>query len=305
MNFSLRQLRYFVTIAELGQVSRAAEQLHVTQSAVTISIRDLENELGYKLFNRESHGMELTDDGRQFLAHANSIEAAVADAHNMPRQADVAGNLLLAATPTLVGYFLPEHIHRLSGLQPGLCIAMRELDRRSIEAGLLAGEFDMAMMVTSNVTNPALQTQTLIDSRRRLWLPTGHRLAEQAQVSLAEVAREPLMQLTADEAGEAAQRYWAHYGYTPDVRLRSSSIEAIRSMVGNGQGVAIASDMQYRPWSLEGKRVETVLLKEHIPPLSVGLAWRAGSEFTPAMKIVRNYFRQRFLDPPHRHNKRQ
>ena len=301
MNFSLRQLRYFVTIAELGQVSRAAEQLHVTQSAVTISIRDLESELGYRLFKRESHGMELTDDGRHFLEHAYAVEAAVANAQNIPRQGEASGEMVLAATPTLVGYFLPEHIHRLSGLHPGLHIGMLELDRRSIEAGLLEGQFDIAMLVTSNVANPALKTQTLVDSQRRLWLPPGHRLSGESPVSLTEIAREPLMMLTADEAGEAAQRYWKHYGYTPNVRLRSSSIEAVRSMVGNGQGVAIASDMQYRPWSLEGKRVETVVVKEAIPPMSVGLAWRADCDFTPAMKIVHDYFRQRFLDPPNRH----
>ena len=107
--------------------------------------------------------------------------------------------------------------------------------------------------------------------------------------------------LTADEAAEAARHYWAHYGLEPTVRLQSSAIEAIRSMVGNGQGVAIASDMQYRPWSLEGKRVETLRLKEPIPPMSVGLAWRAGDTFTAAMQLVHNYFKQRFLDPPSRY----
>lgn len=301
MNFSLRQLRYFVTIAELGQVSRAAEQLHVTPSAVTISLRDLENELGYRLFKRESHGMELTEDGRHFLAHAHAVELAVANAQNIPRQGQVSGDLLLAATPTLVGYFLPEHIYRLSGLHSGLRIDMLELDRRGIEDGLLAGKFDIAMLVISNVTDPGLKTQTLVDSQRRLWVPAGHHLTSESEVSLAEIAKEPLMMLTADEAGEAAQRYWKHYGYAPDVRLRSSSIEAVRSMVGNGLGVAIASDMQYRPWSLEGKRVESVRVKEPIPAMSVGLAWRTESKCTPAMKMVQDYFRQRFLDPHNRH----
>ena len=301
MGFSLRQIRCFVTIAELGQVSRAAEQLNVTQSAVTIALRELEHELGYPLFRRAAHGMQLTEDGRQFLAHAHAIEAAVSDALSMPRLDDVGGELLLAATPTLVGYFLPEHIHRLSVLHPRLRVGMRELDRRSIEAGLLEGQFDIAMLVTSNVDNPLLATLTLVDSPRRLWLAAGHRLAGQPRVSLAEVAREPLMQLTTDEAAQAAERYWARYGHTPDIRLRSSSIEAIRSMVGNGQGVAIASDLQYRPWSLEGKRIETVVLEEPIPPLSVGLAWRAGAAFTPAQAIVHHYFRQRFLELPNRH----
>lgn len=248
--------------------------------------------------------MELTDDGRLFLEHAYAVEAAVANAQHIARPGEASGEMTLAATSTLVGYFLPEHIHRLSGLHPALNIGMLELDRRSIEAGLLEGRFDIAMLVTSNVTNPALKTQTLIESRRRLWLPAGHRLAGESPVSLAEIAREPLMMLTADEAGEAgeaAQRYWKHYGYEPNVRLRSSSIEAIRSMVGNGQGVAIASDMQYRPWSLEGKRVETVVVEEPSPALSVGLAWRAECSFTPAMQIVHDYFRQRFLDPPYRH----
>jgi DNA-binding MarR family transcriptional regulator len=64
MNFSLRQLRYFVTIAELGQVSRAAEQLHVTQSAVTLSIRDLEDNLGYPLFTRATHRMPMRSNRR-------------------------------------------------------------------------------------------------------------------------------------------------------------------------------------------------------------------------------------------------
>lgn len=301
MNFSLRQIRYFVATAQLGQVSRAAEQLHVTQSAVTISIRDLEAELGYPLFRRESHGMELNDDGRQFLPHAMAIEAAVERARNVARPDQVGGELTIAATTTVVGYFLPEHIQRLSELHPQLGISVQELDRRQIEAGLLRGDFPLALLVTSNVDDPAIRTQTLVDSPRRLWLAAGHPLLRLERVGLADVAMEPLMMLTADEAADAARRYWAHYGLAPKVRLQSSAIEAIRSMVGNGQGVAIASDMQYRPWSLEGKRVETVLLKEPIPPMSVGLAWRAEARFTPAMQLVHDYFKQRFLDPPSRY----
>lgn len=302
MNFSLKQIRYFLATAQLGQVSRAAEQLHVTQSAVTISLRDLEKELGYLLFRRQAHGMALTDDGRQFLPHAMAIETAVERARNIARANQVTGTLTVAATTTVVGYFLPEHIQRLSELHPQLSITVLELDRRQIEAGLLNDEFPLALMVTSNVNNPAIRTQTLVDSQRRLWLASGHPLMHKTDVGLADVAREPLMILTADEAADAARRYWAHYGLVPQVRLQSIAIEAIRSMVGNGQGVAIASDMQYRPWSLEGKRVETLLLKESIPPMSVGLAWRAGETFTPAMQLVFDYFRQRFLDPPSRHN---
>ena len=104
-----------------------------------------------------AHGTELTDDGRHFLAHAYLIESAVADAQNLPRLAEVDADMLLAAMSTLVDFFLPEHVHRLSTLQP------------------------------------ELQTQTLIESRRRLQLTTGHTPTRRAQVILADVAKEPLM----------------------------------------------------------------------------------------------------------------
>ena len=94
--------------------------------------------------------------------------------------------------------------------------------------------------------------------------------------------------LTVDEAAYTALRYWNETPFKPDVRLRTSSVEAVRSMVANGSGVAVLSDMVYRPWSLEGRRIETIQLKDPIPPMSVGLAWRKGAEISPAMRAVRS-----------------
>lgn len=92
-------------------------------------------------------------------------------------------------------------------------------------------------------------------------------------------------------------RYWGRTEHQPRIRLRTSSVEAVRSMVANGQEVAILSDMVYRPWSLEGKRIETIVLKGAVPSMALGLAWRSGAEFTPAMLAFRNYFRQLYMDP--------
>ena len=121
--------------------------------------------------------------------------------HHNPRRRCVADSLSVS--------YLPEQIHRLYGLHPGLCIDLLELDRRDIEAGLQAGTLDLALLLISKVTDPDLKTQALIDSQRRLWLPAGHRLAGESEVRLAEIAKEPLMLLT---VGEAAQRYSEHQG---------------------------------------------------------------------------------------------
>ena len=100
--------------------------------------------------------------------------------------------------------------------------------------------------------------------------------------------------LTVDEAAHSSLKYWSGTAYQPKVLLRTSSIEAVRSMVANGLGVAILSDMVHRPWSLEGRRIETVNIQDQVPPMDVGLAWRANSEFTPAMQAFRSYFQQAF-----------
>jgi DNA-binding transcriptional LysR family regulator len=100
--------------------------------------------------------------------------------------------------------------------------------------------------------------------------------------------------LTVDEAAQSSLKYWSKTAYQPNVILRTSSVEAVRSMVANNQGVAILSDMVHRPWSLEGRRIETINVQDPVPPMDVGLAWRAGSVFTPAMLAFRSYFQQAF-----------
>jgi DNA-binding transcriptional LysR family regulator len=83
----------------------------------------------------------------------------------------------------------------------------------------------------------------------------------------------------------------------PKTKLRTSSVEAVRSMVANGQGVTILSDMVYRPWSLEGKRLETVATDVLTPSMDVGLAWSRTVDFTEPMQVLRDYFRQSFMSP--------
>ena len=103
--------------------------------------------------------------------------------------------------------------------------------------------------------------------------------------------------LTVDEAAHTAMRYWSRTPHQPSVRLRTSSVEAVRSMVANGLGVTILSDMVYRPWSLEGRRIETINLKDAVPTMNVGLAWKQAAEHSAPMRAFRDYFKQLYLEP--------
>ncbi|MEW3487796.1 LysR family transcriptional regulator [Pseudomonas aeruginosa] len=295
MALTLRQVRYFIATAEFGQISQAAIHLNISQSAVTSAIQELEGMLGVALFTRTAQGMNLTDSGRHFLNHAYSIQRSVDDALNSPQpDTRVEGTLKVAASYTVMGYFLPHHLQRLAQWYPELELQLFEDERASIERGLLDGRYDIAVLLTGNLTEPGIAAETLFNSERRLWLPSRHPLGEKADLGLADVAGEPYIMLTVDEAGQSALRYWQQSGHRPQVILHTSSVEAVRSMVS---GVAILSDLVYRPWSLEGKRIETLSLVDPVPSMSVGLAWRRDTEASAGMRAFREYFRQSFLAP--------
>ena len=158
MNF--RHLKFFVATAESGQVSRAATQLSISQSAVTSAIKDLEAELGTALFHRTASGMEMTEAGRDFLASSREILEKLEQARRVAqKQSPVKGTISIAATYTVIGYFLPPHLDRLKQLFPNLDIRISELNRESIEEGLLSNRFDIAVVLTSNISNLELETK--------------------------------------------------------------------------------------------------------------------------------------------------
>jgi len=287
MSFSFRQVKYFIAAAETGRISQAAIDLHVSQSAITTAVKGLEEIMDTKLFDRHAQGVSLTYEGHQFLQHAKHITAAVQEAMRVPSRAHetIKGVVKLAVSYTVAGYFLPAYLARFSRSFPGVQINFEEADRDDIEEGLISGKYDLAVMLVSNLRDQeGIGYETLIQSRRRLWLCSGHPFLDLPVVSLQDVSKEPYIMLSVDEASNTAQRYWNRTPYLPNVIFRTSSVEAVRSMVANGTGIAILSDMVYRPWSLEGRRVEVLTLSDPIPSMDVGLAWNRNMDRSSAVE---------------------
>jgi DNA-binding transcriptional LysR family regulator len=298
MSLTIRQIRYFVAAAELGQISQAAIHLNISQSAVTTAIRDLETLLGVDLFDRNTKGVTLTERGKQFLNNAYQVLRSVDEALNLPHSYDqTSGTVKIAASYTVLGYFLPYHLQRLHAWYPNITIELVEYERIEIENKLFEEEIDLAIVLTDNLTRTDIVSEKLFGSERRLWLPSNHPLGQKKNLKLDDLTSEPFIMLTVDEAEPSAMRYWNNKSLKPKVILRTSSVESVRSMVANGSGVSILSDLVYRPWSLEGKRIETRTLDDIVHPMSVGLAWKEEKYFTPPMNAVRDYFYQAFLTP--------
>jgi DNA-binding transcriptional LysR family regulator len=291
MSFSLKQIRYFIAAAETGQVSQAAVELNVSQSAVTAAIQQLEAIVDLRLLDRNPAGVSVTPGGARFLLHARNILAAVEEAMQVPRSSpETSGRVKVGVSYTVAGYFLPRHHARFHRNFPQVEVELFEAPRPAIEQALIEGSLDIAVILVSNLeASDRLQSEILIRSKRRLWTPPEHPLLKAGAVRLADVARHPYVMLTVDEASQTASRYWARTPHEPDIVFRTSSVEAVRSMVAAGMGITILSDMVYRPWSLEGQRIETRLLMDDIPTMDVGLAWVRGRPLQPPTRAFHDF----------------
>jgi DNA-binding transcriptional LysR family regulator len=280
MAFTLRQLQYFIAVAEQGTVSGAAHDLSISQSSVTEAIKELEQDLGVSLFDRHARGLNITHKGQQFLRHATRILADVGDARRtFTEEREIkGGSLQLGVTSLVAGYVLSDVLSRYRRAFPGVDVSAIEDNGDYLEHLLIGGELDVAVMVTSNLKDRmALQAEILEVSPYRLWLPLGHKLASADSISVADIAREPLIMLTVDEIEENTGKLLSALGARPHVAFRTRSVEAVRSLVATGAGVALLPDLVYRPWSLEGDRIESRDVSGQLPAVQVGMVWRKGS----------------------------
>ncbi len=284
MQLTLRQVTCFLAVAEAGSVSGGAAQLGVSQSAVTEALQQLEAQTGVRLFTRHSRGVALTYQGHQFLRHAHAILATVADAERaisgLPEA--VAGVLELGVTSLVSGYYLAHVLARYRRLFPNVEVRVTEDEHTYVEHLLVNGELGAGLMIVSSMQDVyALEHETLMRSRFRVWMPPDHRLSRLRTVALADILTEPLIALSADEITQSVRARWPDGDGGPRIVLRTSSVEAVRSLVATGAGLAILPDITYRPWSLEGDRIEARDLADDIPPLDIGIVWRRGSSIAP------------------------
>ena len=287
MAFTLRQIQYFVAVAEQGSVTRAAQNLSISQSSVTEALKELETDLGVELFERHPRGLTITHNGHQFLRHATKILASVSDARTSfsGKENELSGTLNIGVTSLVAGYVLSDLLARYRRACPGVEVSAIEDNGGYLEHLLVGGELDVAVMVISNLRDRmALQAEILETSPYRLWLPMGHPLVSADIISVADIAREPLIMLTVDEIEENTGKLLSALGARPHVAFRTRSVEAVRSLVATGAGVALLPDLVYRPWSLEGDRIESRDVSGSLPVVQVGMVWRKGSSLPQAAR---------------------
>lgn len=291
MAFTLRQLQFFVAAAEQGSVSGAARVLSISQSSVTEAIQSLEADLGVLLFERRARGLELTHKGGSFLRHATRILSDVSNARMafQDEAEQVTGRLSLGVTSLVAGYVLSDILSKFRRAYPRVELSAIEDNGDYLQHLLIGGELDAAVLLTSSIRDrSALQVETLLVSPYRLWLPIGHPLTDAEAISLDQLADQPLIMLNVDEIEESTRRLMQAMATRPEVAFRTRSVEAVRSLVATGAGVALLPSLVYRPWSLEGDRIAIRDVSGDLPSVQVGLCWRKGAPLSP---MTRSFIR--------------
>lgn len=271
----LRHLRYFCAVAEELHFGRAAARLGLSQPPLSLQIRQLEEMVGARLFERHSRRVALTDAGRALQESARRILRDVDAALVAARQAGSGevGELRVAFAPTLMLSPLAHVIRHYRARYPGVRVELRELPSAEQAAALLRGDLDVAFVRDADA-DPRLHIEPLAREALLIALYRDHPLAARARVPLAALADEPWVlfpRAIAPLLYEQVLRLCREAGFTPRVVQESRETYTTVGLVGAGVGVTVV------PAAVERMGWEGVVYKT-IPRAftQLGMAWLAG-----------------------------
>lgn len=275
---SLRQLRYLAALARHRHFGRAAEECAVSQPALSMQIRELEQTLGAELIERRQGTIALTEIGSEVARRAGAILVAARDLEDFAEHSGriLSGTLRLGVIPTLAPYVLPHVLPALQRRHPALRIDLRETQTKSLLAELGRGALD-AVMLALPVDEPEIESIRLFEDRFLLAVPADDDLPETARVTTRDVERRKLVLLEEGHClRDQALSYCATAGRDTPMGLGATSLTTVMQMVANGYGVTlvpeVAIDVEVRD-----ERVKLLRFAEPQPGRTIGLAWRKTS----------------------------
>ena len=272
-NLTLRQLRYFEALARHRHFGRAATACAISQPALSLQIRDLEQALGIDLVERAARQVRLTDFGEAFALRVRAILGAVEDLDDFARsaRADFAGRLRLGVIPTIAPYLLPGLVGRLLQRFPGLDLNMRESVTPRLLEELGEGRIDAAILALP-VSGPALKEVALFTEPFMFVRPLA-----QADRPAPDAASLREMRLLLLEEGHCFRDQALAFCHAPASALREgldgTSLSTLVQMVGAGLGVTLIPAMAV---AVEARAapVSVIAFPEPQPHRTIGMVWR-------------------------------
>ncbi|MGO1627252.1 MAG: LysR family transcriptional regulator [Microbacteriaceae bacterium] len=252
-DITLRQLEYFVSIADSGSVTAAAAACRVTQAAVSTALAQLERTVGARLVIRHpGHGIALTAEGVAVAAHARGVLDGVGRVSSIVSESRgrLSGRLAIGVYRTLSPHTIPALIEWFGARHPDVDLRFVEGSGSHVQEEVMAGRAQIAIIYRAQLSSGCTAT-VLRRSRRTAVMSPEHPLADHPDLNLRALAEHPAILLDEEPALNRTLAAFAAEGVEPLVPWRSSSVEAIHNVVGRGSAYSIL--MQTRSHSPEGR----------------------------------------------------
>ena len=236
----IKPLRYFQAIAEANSFTKAAEQLHVAQPAISMAIKKLEAELDLTLFHRHERQISLTDEGKKLLQHSRRILQAIDDARlEMEELKGLTKGEVRVGIPSMLGsYYFPPILMAFRHRYPELDLSVIEGGTWQLQQMLERGELDLAIIV-ADVLPQELQARTFLREQMLVTVAKDHPLAQQTVVSYDDFFREELVMFKEGYFHrKVVDRLAARTECTPNISFETNLIPLIKAIVNQGFGIS-------------------------------------------------------------------
>ncbi|MEV5876383.1 LysR family transcriptional regulator [Streptomyces sp. NPDC052101] len=285
MDVDTRLLRSFLAVAEEGSLTRAAERVFVSQPALTKQIRQLETQLGVRLFDRSRAGMAPTDAGRELARRAPAVLAAWDDALRATKATgrQAARVLRVGFVASAANEATREIVAEFARRRPGWRVELRQAAWTNPSAGLADGDVDAALLRLPFPGQAALRVEVLFSEARWVALPSGHPLAGRAEIAFRELWDEPFV--AAPEETGAWRDHWLAADEREGRAVRVGAVteqpDDWLSAIANGYGIALAPESAARFYARPGVVYRPVT---GVSPTRVGVAWSPADDGTAAVQ---------------------
>ena len=295
VNYTLRQLRYFVTAVECGSVAEASRRLYIAQPSISTAIKGLEERFGVQLLIRHhAQGVSLTPSGARFYRKAQDLLRMAKEFEQSALSANdvVAGRIDIGCFEPVAPRYLPGLIAGFGERYPGVEIRIWDGEQQELVQGLTAGRFDLAILYRHEL-DATLATEALMPPQRPYaLLPQWHRFAGQARVSLRDLVSEPMILLDVQPSRTYFVSLFEELGLSPRIGFCSPSIEMVRGMVGRGFGFALLVTRPQSECTYDGMQVVMVEIAEAVAGSTLVAAWLKRAQLTRPAQLFVDYCKE-------------